>query len=108
MSAQSLDQNLPIFEKDNVVIRPSKALAPGVMFAVTFNGEAQTKEFDLYFQVTPGSGGLGFTDEALLAVLRHRMQLKHAATGNDQWRHAAEYLGDVEETIAAAKRRDVS
>lgn len=95
-----------IFKKDKVtVVAKGSPLKPGVLFNVTAEGRDQTKDLEIYFQ-EPGSGAIGFTDEAVIAILYHRMRLKYAATGNDQWLTAAKYLEDVEESIQAAIKHD--
>ena len=79
-------------------------LKAGVVFTVTSEGAMQTKTFDIFFQDKPGAGAIGFSDEAVVAILCHRMRLKHAETGNDQWLTAAKYLEDVEESIQVAMK----
>lgn len=97
-----------IFSKDGVTVRSSGGtLKPGVMFNVESIGMQQIHHFDIFFQDAPGEGAIGVSDEALLAILYHRMRLKHSATGNDQWLEAAKYLEDVEESIHAAGRKSV-
>lgn len=100
--------NQVIFNKDSVevVANASGPLKAGVIFTVTSEGAFQKKTFDIFFQDKPGFGAIGFSDEAVVAILYHRMRLKHAATGNDRWLTAAKYLEDVEETIQAAMRGD--
>lgn len=95
-----------IFNKDavEVVANAGGPLKAGVIFTVTSEGAFQTKTFDVFFQDKPGFGAIGLSDEAVVAILYHRMRLKHAESGNDQWLTAAKYLEDVEETIKAAMR----
>lgn len=100
--------NQVIFNKDavEVVANAGGPLKAGVIFTVTSEGAMQTKTFDIFFQDKPGAGAIGFSDEAVVAILYHRMRLKHAETGNDEWLTAAKYLEDVEESIQAAMRGD--
>lgn len=72
----------------------------GVRIAMT--GEVES---NLYFHIIT-SGPAAFTEEAMLAILYHRLRLKHAETDVDQWLEAAKYIEDVEESIAAARRQE--
>lgn len=71
---------------------------------ILMDGDVQPS---IYFEMIT-SGKTAFTEEAMLAILYHRMRLKHTETGNDQWLVAAKYIEDVEESVAAAKRQDAS